>query len=85
VWPIIATFLKRIISPNKDANRMREANNATALLLGFLLLAIVGAKEWLLDLWRTSPGFGRWIVGITVSIVIGFAFVWAVVPIIFKW
>jgi hypothetical protein len=67
---------------------MRETsrqNNITALILGFVLLAMAGAKEWLLDLWHTSPGFGRWAVAAIVSLVIGFALIWAVAPIVYAW
>jgi hypothetical protein len=62
-----------------------EQNNITAMLLGFLLLAMAGAKEWLLDLWHTSPGFGRWAVAAIVSLTIGFALIWAVYPIVYAW
>jgi hypothetical protein len=64
---------------------MRKANEITAMLLGFLLLAMAGAKEWLLDLWHTSPGFGRWAVAAIVSLTIGFALIWAVYPIVYEW
>ncbi len=59
--------------------------NATALLLGFVLLAMAGAKEWIIDQWEYRAGVGRWIVAILLTAFLGFAILWALAPIVWEW
>ena len=64
---------------------MKNTSEITALFFGFCLLIAAGLKEWLQDLWHTSPGFGSLAVAFIVSAAVTLGLILATYPIVYSW
>lgn len=64
---------------------MKNGRNITALLAGFLLLAMAGSKEWIIDIWKQLKPLEKifWVAVFITAIVA--AFIVAIVPVIWEW
>jgi hypothetical protein len=64
---------------------MKNTSEITALFFGFCLLVAAVLKEWLQDLWHTSPGFGRLAIAFIVSAAVTLGLILATYPIVYSW